>query len=109
MRLRESCPCALAVWTFGLAFAQRFDLSLKSRSHGKAEVDNVFSVTRQRQFPFARPGTFIRLPAPRSKTSCNGAIVKAATEDHAISISAVGAGSRASVSGDRAIVRTIPE
>ena len=43
-----------------LALAQRFDLSVKSRSHSKAVVDNISSVKRQRQFPSARPGTFIR-------------------------------------------------
>src|SRR3974390_3112506 len=67
---------------------QRIDLSVKSRSHWKVEVANIFSVTRQRQFPAEVPGTFIRLSVPRSNTSCKGAIVTAATEDHASSISA---------------------
>ena len=38
---------------------------------------------RQRQFPSARPGRFIRVSFPRLRTSCNGAIASAATDDHA--------------------------
>src|SRR5215468_8815755 len=78
--------------------AQRFDLSVNSRSHWKAVVDNVSSVKRHCQFPPIRPGTFIRLPGPKSRTSCNGATVKAATDDHASAISA-GAASALFASG----------
>ena len=41
------------------------------------------SVARQRQFPSERPGTFIRVSLPKLSTSCNGATVSAATDDHA--------------------------
>ena len=80
-------PCDLSRRALDFALAQRFELSVKSRV-SNAVVDTILSVKRQRQLPFDRPGTFIRAPVPRSKTSCNGTTVNAATDDHASSISA---------------------
>ena len=43
---------------------------------------------RHRQLLSARPGTFVRTPLPRLRTSCNGAIATAAGKDHANFINA---------------------
>src|SRR5215471_965389 len=66
----------------------RLESLVKSRSHSKGRLENIFSVLRQRQLPSARPGTFIRASFPRFSKSCNGAIASAATEDHARPINA---------------------
>src|SRR5439155_1202156 len=56
---------------------------VKSRSDSKADADRMVSVQRQRQLPSALPGWFIRASLPRLRTSCNGAVASAATDDHA--------------------------
>src|SRR5258707_6871572 len=71
----------------------RFELSVSSRSHSKTGEDITSSEKRQRQFPSARPGTFIRLPMPKSRRSCNGAIASPATDDQARRIKAGAASS----------------
>src|SRR5215471_1241746 len=65
----------------------RPETSVKLRSRAKAGDDNWSSLKRQRQFPPARPGTFMRLSAPKFRRSCIGAIVSAASDDHAKLIS----------------------
>src|SRR5271165_5252544 len=67
--------------------AERFVRWVSSRSQGKAGEERMFSGQRQRQFPLAVPGTFMRVPAPRSRRSWTGAIVRAAMDDHARRIS----------------------
>jgi hypothetical protein len=57
--------------------SERLELSVKSFSRLKARGDSMFSRTRQRQFPSALPGTFIRASLPRSSRSCNGGIASA--------------------------------
>src|SRR5262249_28186515 len=52
-------------------------------SHSKAGAHSLSAAARQRQFPSARPGTFIRASAPKLSTSCSGASVSAATDDQA--------------------------
>src|SRR6202022_3384240 len=67
---------------------ERPEVVASSRSPSRAGPASACSVQRQRQLPWARPGTFIRAPRPRLSTSCRGASVSAAMEDHARPISA---------------------
>src|SRR5215471_18730813 len=61
----------------------RPEASVKLRSRANASDDNWSSFKRQRQFPSAQPGTFMRLSAPKFRRSCIGAIVSAASDHHA--------------------------
>src|SRR5881397_1172077 len=61
----------------------RLEERVKSRSNWKADADSISAVQRQRQLPSALPGWFIRASLPMLRTSCNGAIASAATDDHA--------------------------
>jgi hypothetical protein len=61
----------------------RDEARVRSRSDWRTEAENISSVQRQRQLPSALPGWFIRASLPRLRTSCNGAIASAATDDHA--------------------------
>src|SRR5262252_7345577 len=87
--LRSREPQVVAPRTGGLVFTRdtRPEASVRLRSRAKAGDDNWSSLKRQRQFPPARPGTFMRLSAPKFRRSCIGAIVSAASDDHARLIS----------------------
>src|SRR2546428_439978 len=61
----------------------RAEACVKSRRDWTADADSISSVLRQRQLPSALPGWFMRASLPRLRTSCNGAIASAATDDHA--------------------------
>ena len=61
-----------------LAFGNRFDAFVRSRTCSTVALKSSSSVQRQRQLPSARPGTFIRASVPRLSTSCSGAIASAA-------------------------------
>src|SRR5580698_11235325 len=66
----------------------RPDVLVSSANQRKACSDVALSAQRHRQLPCARPGTFMRASAPRSNTSCSGAIVSPAADGHAERISA---------------------
>ena len=66
----------------------RPDVLVSSANQRKACSDAALSAQRHRQLPCARPGTFMRASAPRSSTSCSGAIVSPAADGHAERISA---------------------
>src|SRR5262249_19874827 len=61
----------------------RPEARVSSCSDCSAAGASVAAVTRQRQFPCALPGWFMRASLPRLSTSCSGAIASAATDDHA--------------------------
>jgi hypothetical protein len=61
----------------------RLEDLVRSRSRSSAGSDSMSSVQRQRQFPSARPGKFIRASVPRFSTSWSGTMANAATDDHA--------------------------
>jgi hypothetical protein len=58
----------------------RPDTSVKSPNRFKSVGVSCFCSKRQRQFPFARPGKFIRASEPRPSTSCRGTTAISATE-----------------------------
>src|SRR5215471_1911638 len=66
-----------------IAGSPRAETLVRSRNDSSADPDSWSAVTRQRQFPPALPGWFIRASLPRLRTSCSGAIASAAAEDHA--------------------------
>src|SRR5262249_9793315 len=80
----RSRPAAAAGTMF-----DRFELSVSVRSHSKLGDASISSVHRQPQLPPGRPGTFIRAALPRLSRSCNGAIARAAGDDHASLTSAL--------------------
>src|SRR5215468_4733305 len=83
-KLLEVAPSSGGVF---LTPDSRPEASVKLRSRSNDGDDNSPSRKRQRQLPPARPGTFMRLSAPRFRRSCSGAIVSAALDDHASLIS----------------------
>src|SRR4030095_7306633 len=65
------------------ATTDRAEARVSSSSDEKADAESISAVQRQRQFPSARPGWFIRASLPRLRTSWRGAIASPATDDHA--------------------------
>ena len=59
---------------------QRPETSVKSANRFKSFGVSCFSSKRQRQFPFARPGKFIRASEPSPSTSCRGTTAISATD-----------------------------
>ena len=70
------------------ASGSRLDLAVRSRNQANGLSVSISSVHRQRQFPPAQPGTFMRASRPRFNRSCNGAMASAARDDHAKPIKA---------------------
>src|SRR5580704_11185924 len=78
--IRSRLRCVTAGTGSGIGSRARPEVLVSSANQRKACSDCALSAQRHCQLPCARPGMFMRASAPKSNTSCSGAIVSPAAD-----------------------------